>query len=178
MKTSQRVIHLHYAFRSGNDHRMFARANDTLRARHGLLREAALTPSSSRAASNALDRVLFAPAESPALAVVAFPRVTTILDSRARHRIRLVARKFAASGETGYMRVVGHASDPAGSLPRKIRLRNNFERSEAQATAVARELIRDGVPAQKVLVEAVGDRQTDGSIVARASRSAEIFLQS
>ena len=56
-----------------------------------------------------------------------------------------------------------------------------FEKSQQRANAVAQELIREGVPADKVLVEAVGDSQPvyyesmpkgeDGN------RRAEIFLQ-
>jgi outer membrane protein OmpA-like peptidoglycan-associated protein len=56
-----------------------------------------------------------------------------------------------------------------------------FEKSQQRANSVAQELIRDGVPADKVLVEAVGDSQPvyyesmpkgeDGN------RRAEIFLQ-
>ena len=56
-----------------------------------------------------------------------------------------------------------------------------FQKSQARANAVAQELIREGVPADKVLVEAVGDSQPiyyesmpkgeDGN------RRAEIFIQ-
>jgi hypothetical protein len=125
-----------------------------------------------------LDPSLFAPAAKRAVAVVAFPEETTILDRNARNRIESAARVFVAHGGGGYVRVVGRASDLAASLSRTTRLRNNFERSEAQATAVARELIRDGIPPQKVLIEAVGDSPTTDHASVQAGRSAEIFLQS
>jgi outer membrane protein OmpA-like peptidoglycan-associated protein len=56
-----------------------------------------------------------------------------------------------------------------------------FDKSQSRANAVAQELIREGVPAAKVLVDAVGDSQPvyyesmpqgeDGN------RRAEIFVQ-
>jgi flagellar motor protein MotB len=56
----------------------------------------------------------------------------------------------------------------------------NFERSQARAKAVAQELIHEGIPANKVLVEAVGDQQpvATGAQGEDSNRRAEIFLQS
>ncbi|HEX4159537.1 MAG TPA: OmpA family protein [Rhizomicrobium sp.] len=177
VKTSQRVIRLHYASRLSGKH--------TAMIHGGFSRELANTMLRGRLLKQpvplhgGLDPGLFATASEAALAIVDFTRETTILDTTARSRIQSAARNFTAKGGTGFVRVVGHASDPGSDLPHAIRLRNNFERSEAQATAVARELIRDGVPPQKVLVEADGDRSRDGGhLMARASRNAEIFLQS
>jgi hypothetical protein len=175
IKTSQGIIRLHYTSRSSVSRTAMIQKRYSPGNNGRMLREAVLTHSSP---SYGLDRALFTPANKPALAVVAFTRETTILDSGARNRIQSAARNFVAQGGTGFMRVVGRASDPANSLPRAIRLRNNFERSEAQATAVARELIRDGVPPQRVLVEAVGDSPVGDHYAPRTSRSAEIFLQS
>lgn len=172
-KASQIVTPVHYASAASHKRMAMIPASYSPDDNDGDLNNAVLTQSQP-----ASDGALFAPAKKAALAVVNFPRETTILDGKARNRIQSAAKDFAARGGSGFMRVVGHASDPANNLPRAIRLRNNFERSEAQATAVARELIRDGVPAQKVLVEAVGDRPGSGRTAARMSRSAEIFLQS
>ena len=60
------------------------------------------------------------------------------------------------------------------------RLQINFERSQARAIAVMRELIKDGVPANKILVDAVGDSQPvyDASAQGEGgTRRAEIFFQ-
>jgi hypothetical protein len=177
IKSSQSVIRLHYVSRLRTERTAMISPSYSPSRRSTMPRGAALTRSSS--SLHGLDPALFAPANKVALAVVDFTRETTILDSAARNRIQSAARNFVAQGGAGFMRVVGHASDRAGNLPRAMRLRNNFERSEAQATAVARELIRDGVPVQRVLVEADGDRSAGGGhLMARASRNAEIFFQS
>jgi flagellar motor protein MotB len=66
-------------------------------------------------------------------------------------------------------------------MPVERHLEVIFRKSQDRASAVAQELIHDGVPASKVLVEAVGDSQPvyyesmpkgeDGN------RRTEIFLQ-
>jgi len=176
-KSSQFVVRHHYrlaGFFRDTSLKSLRYARKESRSSVLPMRSAAL-----RNASYQLDSSLFSVPESRgALAVVAFARETTILDRGARSRIQSAARIFVAQGGTGYVRVVGRASDFSSDVPRAVGLRNNFERSEAQATAVARELIRDGVPPQKVLVEAVGDTPAAGHTAMQASRSAEIFLQS
>ncbi len=102
-------------------------------------------------------------------AVVAFAGDRTILDAQAREQVRAAAAAFVQGGGQGYIRVVGHAAS-GGNLSSARHMTLNLEHSQARATAVARELIRNGVPADKVLVQASGD---DG-----AGASAEIFLQS
>jgi len=171
IKTSLGVIRLHYAFRSSIGHNLMMEARSSPRYRK-TIREA------SRAHAPMLSSAVFATDSKTALAVVDFGRETTILDNSARNRIQSVARNFVAQGGSGFMRVVGHALDPANDLPRAVRMRNNFERSEAQAAAVARELIRDGVPPQRVMVEAVGDSPAGDHERSKTDRSAEIFLES
>ena len=66
-------------------------------------------------------------------------------------------------------------------MPLERHLEIIFRKSQERASAVVQELIRNGVPADKVLMEAVGDSQSvyyesmpkgeDGN------RRAEIFLQ-
>jgi outer membrane protein OmpA-like peptidoglycan-associated protein len=102
-------------------------------------------------------------------AVVMFAGDRTILDTSARGQVRAAAAAFQQSGDQGFIRVVGHASD-AGDLSSERHQVLNFEHSQARATAVARELIKDGVPADKVLVETGAG--------AESGASAEIFLQS
>jgi hypothetical protein len=118
---------------------------------------------------------LLAPAAHTALAVVAFPGEAGALGSVARSRIRIAARAFAAGGSVGILRVVGHSTTAPPGLSRAARLKVDMVRSETQASAVARELVRDGVPPGQVMVEADGARGHGGS---QARPSAEIFLQS
>jgi flagellar motor protein MotB len=175
-KTSQRLIRHNYSLAA-----LFRPATMTEASYSGssaLSMKSRIRTAAVARSPHGLEPSLFAPATRTAVAVVAFPDETTILDRNARNRIQSAARVFVAQGGEGYVRVVGRASGQAASLPRTTRLRNNFERSEAQATAVARELIRDGVPPEKVLIEAVGDSPTSAHASLQASRSAEIFLQS
>jgi outer membrane protein OmpA-like peptidoglycan-associated protein len=112
-------------------------------------------------------------------AVVFFSGDTTILNPKARQEIRAAAAAFQQSGAQGYVRVVGHSDSTGSKMSAERRLVWDLERSQARATAVARELIRDGVPASKVLVQAAGSGQSgyyEG--VQDSSRTAEIFLQS
>jgi outer membrane protein OmpA-like peptidoglycan-associated protein len=78
--------------------------------------------------------------------------------------------------------VVGHASSRTGNMPVEKHLETIFDKSQARANAVAQELIHDGVPASRVLVDAVGDSQPifyesmpQGE---EGNRRAEIFVQS
>jgi len=121
------------------------------------------------------------PAGLPPAQVVFFPHDTTILNAEARRLVRAAADAFRSAGGQGFVRVVGHSSSRTANMSLARHLELNFERSQARATAVAKELIRDGVPAEKVLVEAVGDSQPvyfesmpQGE---EGNRRAEIFIQ-
>lgn len=121
------------------------------------------------------------PAGLPPAQVVFFPHDTTVLNSEARKLVRAAAQTYRQKGAQGYIRVVGHSSSRTANMPLARHMEYNFERSQARATAVAKELIRDGVPAEKVLVEAVGDSQPvyyesmpQGE---EGNRRAEIFIQ-
>lgn len=137
---------------------------------------------STPAVTTATPSVYASPNGMPASAVVFFPGDTTILSASAKAQVRAAAERFRASGGTGFVRVVGHSSSRTGNMPLERHLVVIFEKSQQRANSVAQELIRDGVPADKVLVEAVGDTQPvyyesmpkgeDGN------RRAEIFLQS
>jgi outer membrane protein OmpA-like peptidoglycan-associated protein len=140
-----------------------------------------------------LDSLSGVPAVSSAPAVYAGPNGTpssvvlfsgdrTVLSASGKAQVRAAAAAYKAAGATGFVRVVGHASSRTGNMPLERHLVVIFEKSQQRANSVAQELIRDGVPADKVLVEAVGDSQPvyyesmpkgeDGN------RRAEIFLQS
>ena len=121
------------------------------------------------------------PLGMPAAAVVFFPGDSVYLNQEARSQVRVAADQFKARGNQGYVRVVGHSSSRTANMPLEHHLEIIFRKSQERANAVVQELIRDGIPASKVLMEAVGDSQPvyyesmpkgeDGN------RRAEIFLQ-
>ncbi|MBV9332229.1 MAG: OmpA family protein [Alphaproteobacteria bacterium] len=119
--------------------------------------------------------------DAPA-AVVFFPGDGTSLSAGSRAKVRAVVRTFQARGGQGTIKVVGHSSSRTADMPLKQHLALILERSKARASAVAREIIREGIPADKVVVDAVGDSQPvyyesmpKGE---EGNRRAEIFLQS
>lgn len=117
----------------------------------------------------------------PPVAVVLFPGDSTGLNAAGRRAVKKAAEAYRARGGRGYVRVVGHSSSRTGNMSLVRHMEINFRKSQARARAVARQLIRQGVPAGKVLIDAVGDSQPvyhesmprgeDGN------RRAEIFLQ-
>jgi outer membrane protein OmpA-like peptidoglycan-associated protein len=118
----------------------------------------------------------------PPTSVVYFPGDGTLLNTQARAQVRAAVQAFKQKGGQGYIRVIGHASSRTSNMPLEKHLVVIFDKSQDRANAVAKECIREGVPANRVLVEAVGDSQPvyyesmpkgeDGN------RRAEIFLQS
>lgn len=118
----------------------------------------------------------------PPASVVLFRGDGTLLNAEARAQIRAAVEAFKQGGRQGYIRIVGHASSRTSNMPLERHLEVIFNKSQDRANAVAKEVIREGVPANRVLVEAVGDSQPvyyesmpkgeDGN------RRAEIFLQS
>lgn len=114
-------------------------------------------------------------------AVIYFPGDGTGLSGAARAEVRTAVASFRANGGQGSIRVVGHASSRTANMPVEKHLETIFDKSQARANAVAQELIHDGVPASRVLIDAVGDSQPiyyesmpegeDGN------RRAEIFVQ-
>jgi flagellar motor protein MotB len=136
-----------------------------------------------QAAPPATQASVYASAQGlPPAAVVFFPNDTTVLNEEAKAKVRDAVEAFKANGGNGFVRVVGHSSSRTANMSLQRHLVFNFERSQARATAVAKELIREGVPASKVLVEAVGDSQPvyyesmpEGE---EGNRRAEIFFQS
>jgi outer membrane protein OmpA-like peptidoglycan-associated protein len=114
-------------------------------------------------------------------AVVLFPGDGTALSAAGRAQVRLAVEAFQQRGGAGFIKVVGHSSSRTANMPVEKHLLEIFAKSQARANAVARELIREGVPASRVLVEAVGDSQPvyfesmpEGEA---GNRRAEIFIQ-
>ena len=114
--------------------------------------------------------------------VVLFSGDGTLLNAQAKLQVRAAVEQFKRAGGQGFIRVVGHASSRTSNMPLEKHLEVIFNKSQDRANAVAKEIIKEGVPANRVLVEAVGDSQPvyyesmpkgeDGN------RRAEIFLQS
>jgi outer membrane protein OmpA-like peptidoglycan-associated protein len=95
----------------------------------------------------------------PPTAVVYFPGDGTALSAAARTQIRNAVAAFKAAGGTGTIRVVGHASSRTPNMPVEQHLQAIFAKSQARANAVAREIMNQGVPADRVRIDAVGDSQ-------------------
>ena len=114
-------------------------------------------------------------------AVVLFPSDGTAITAAARAQIRSVVAAFRQRGGTGYIKIVGHSSSRTANMPIEKHLMTIFAKSQARANSVAHEIIREGIPASHVLVEAVGDSQPvyyESMPQGEAgNRRAEIFLQ-
>jgi outer membrane protein OmpA-like peptidoglycan-associated protein len=136
----------------------------------------------SVAAQPAASPVAYTDQSGAPAAVVFFPGDGTTLSAAARAKVHEVVGAYQSAGGQSFIRVVGHSSSRTADMPVEQHLQLIFQRSQDRANAVARELIREGVPAAKVLVEAVGDSQPvyyesmpKGE---QGNRRAEIFLQS
>ncbi|MEJ1969994.1 MAG: OmpA family protein [Rhizomicrobium sp.] len=117
----------------------------------------------------------------PPAAVVMFPNDGTALDAAGRAQVRAAVTAFQQHGGTGFIKVVGHSSSRTPNMSVDKHLVAIFAKSQARANAVAKEIIREGVPASRVLVEAVGDSQPvyyESMPQGEAgNRRAEIFIQ-
>jgi outer membrane protein OmpA-like peptidoglycan-associated protein len=115
-------------------------------------------------------------------AVVYFAGDGVALSKAAHAQVRAAAAAFKANGGQGSIRVVGHSSSRTGDMSMEKHLETIFAKSQARANAVAQDLIRQGVPASKVLIDAVGDSQPvyyESMPKGEAgNRRAEIFVQS
>ncbi len=118
----------------------------------------------------------------PPTSVVYFPGDGTALSAAARAQIRSAAAAFKASGGTATIRVVGHASSRTPNMPVERHLEVIFTKSQARANAVARELMNQGVPADHLRIDAVGDSQPiyyeSMPRGEEGNRRAEIYVQS
>jgi outer membrane protein OmpA-like peptidoglycan-associated protein len=132
--------------------------------------------------SPAVQAAVYANAQGlPPASVVLFPGDGTLLNAEARAQVRAAVAAFRQSGRQGYIRIVGHASSRTSNMPLERHMELIFNKSQDRANAVAKEIIREGVPANRVLVEAVGDSQPvyyESMPQGEAgNRRAEIFVQ-
>jgi outer membrane protein OmpA-like peptidoglycan-associated protein len=118
----------------------------------------------------------------PPTAIIYFPGDSTNLPAAARAKVQEALAAFRAGGGAGTVKVVGHASSRTGNMTVERHLEVIFQKSQARASIVAQALIKAGVPANKVQIEAVGDSQPiyyesmpKGE---EGNRRAEIFVQS
>jgi len=117
----------------------------------------------------------------PPTEIIYFSGDNTNLSKSAMSQVHSAVAAFQAGGGAGTVKVVCHASSRTGNMPVERHLEVIFQKSQARANAVAQALIRAGVPADKVQIEAVGDSQPiyyesmpkgeDGN------RRAEIYVQ-
>ncbi|HET7084511.1 MAG TPA: OmpA family protein [Rhizomicrobium sp.] len=118
----------------------------------------------------------------PPTEIIYFPGDTTNLPKAAQVKVREAAAAFRASGGGGSIKVVGHSSSRTADMPVERHLEVIFQKSQARANAVAQALIKAGVPADRVQIEAVGDSQPifyESMPKGEAgNRRAEIFVQS
>lgn len=124
----------------------------------------------------------FVASANGASATVYFPGDGVSLNAVSKAEVRSAVDAFKARGGQGFIRVVGHASSRTPNMAAEKHTEFVFKKSQDRANAVAQEIIREGIPADKVLVEAVGDTQPiyyesmpKGE---EGNRRAEIFLQS
>ena len=91
------------------------------------------------------------------VATIQFSHSSSRLDARDQQLISTVASVARQNG--GNILVVGHASSRTIQLPKSTHEVANYQVSFARANAVAQALIRAGVSAERVTVEAVSDDQ-------------------
>lgn len=91
--------------------------------------------------------------------IVYFAGDGTSLTKAARAQISKAVATFEARGGTGTVKVVGHASSRTPNMSVERHLQVIFQKSQARANTVAQALIKAGIPADKVQIEAVGDSQ-------------------
>lgn len=105
-------------------------------------------------------------------AIIRFGDGSSSLGAVERDIVRQLALIHADRG--GRIRLVGHASRPAGGMETANQQLVNFNISLDRAVAVAEELIRQGVPRGDVAVEGAGDSQA-GSDAAQDRRVDVLF---
>jgi outer membrane protein OmpA-like peptidoglycan-associated protein len=113
------------------------------------------------------------------VAVIQFGAMSVELNGKDQAVLVRVAQVQRSNG--GKVRIVAHsAQDAAGSSP-EVLARDNFEVSRQRAIAVANQLMRLGVPANRIAAEAASDEEpayeTNTARGLAANRRAEIFVE-
>jgi outer membrane protein OmpA-like peptidoglycan-associated protein len=113
------------------------------------------------------------------IAVIQFGPMSVELNGKDQAVLARVAQVQHSNG--GKVRIVAHsAQDAAGSSPDAL-ARDNFEVSRQRAIAVANQLMRLGVPVNRIAAEAASDEEpayeTNTARGIAANRRAEIFVE-
>jgi outer membrane protein OmpA-like peptidoglycan-associated protein len=113
------------------------------------------------------------------IAVIQFGAMSVELNGKDQAVLARVAQVQRSNG--GKVRIVAHsAQDAAGSSPDAL-ARDNFEVSRQRAIAVANQLMRLGVPVNRIAAEAASDEEpayeTNTARGIAANRRAEIFVE-
>jgi outer membrane protein OmpA-like peptidoglycan-associated protein len=113
------------------------------------------------------------------VAVIQFGPMSVDLNGKDQAVLARVAQVQRSNG--GKVRIVAHsAQDAAGSSPDAL-ARDNFEVSRQRAIAVANQLMRLGVPVNRIAAEAASDEEpayeTNTARGIAANRRAEIFVE-
>ena len=149
-----------------------------LLARSGAGGSAMAQPVTTLASLPASQRVGLAGIGEPV--VVKFPHGSARIVAGERAKVRDIAKRFQSNGG-GVIRVVGHASSRTKNLPVDKHKLVNFWISMDRAQAVARELMRQGVSANAIAVEARSDsdpRFFEAMPAGEAeNRRAEVYLE-
>ena len=139
--------------------------------------EAGPDAAASAAAASAAPRPVGADAGEPV--IVYFANGSSRVAARERAKVAEIVRRYAAGG--GAVRIVGHASSRTLNLPIDRHKLVNLWISMDRAEAVARELVRQGVPPGAIAVEARADNEPrffESMPAAEASnRRAEVYLE-
>jgi outer membrane protein OmpA-like peptidoglycan-associated protein len=112
------------------------------------------------------------------LAIIQFDRGSADLDDNDNAVLKKVAALVKGNAIT--IRIVGHAAQDAFGASTTESARDNFDISRRRALIVADQLIRLGVPRDRIIAEAASDSEpaweTTSERGQTANRRAEIFL--
>ena len=133
----------------------------------------------ARAQSGATDLPISGVPNPLQLAVIQFGQGSSGLSGEDMAILADVARIHRRNG--GTVRILGHASrDSSGASVAQMK-NGNLQVSMRRAEAVARQLTRNGVPANAIIVEALADEEpayeTRTARGVAANRRAEVFLE-
>jgi len=118
------------------------------------------------------------------VAVIQFGPLSSELNGKDEAVLARVAQVQRSNG--GKLRIIAHAAQDsaqsaAGGQPTEASARDNFEVSRQRALAVANQLMRLGVPANRIAAEAASDEEpayeTNTARGIAANRRAEIFVE-
>ncbi len=111
-------------------------------------------------------------------AIIRFNFGSTALDNRDREIIGQLAAIYRERG--GKVRLVGYASHDPGNKDASDETLVNFKISVDRATAVADELVRQGVPSRDIVIDAQGDQAfvhlAEGQIDEAQQRRVEVYF--